>query len=242
MDSSLSSQPKRSSGNRVWLRGMLNALPVVAGYVPIGFAYGVLAQKAGLSLTNILLMSIIVYAGSSQFIAVGLFAAGMSGLSIVFTTFVVNLRHLLMSTAMAPYLKNWRNIEIAAFAFELTDETFALHSTHFANRHPAKGEVLVTNVTSQCSWVLGSFLGVVAGQLITDVEPLGLDYVLLAMFIGLLVLQARSWLLSFTALVAGLASVGLLLGGLATWHVIIATLLGATIGLGVEQWIKKPSS
>jgi len=226
---------------RSWIRGMANATPVVLGYVPIGFAYGVLAEKAGFSALNALLMSVIVFAGSSQLIAVGLFAAGASPISIIFTTFVVNLRHLLMSTALSPYLKGWRNWQIAAFAYELTDETFALHSARFANKRPNKVELFATNVTSQSSWVLGTFLGLVAGQLIADVKPLGLDYVLLAMFIGLLVLQAKNWRMVVTAAVAGLASVGLLLGGLNTWHVMIATIIGATIGTGVEQWIKRRS-
>ena len=101
------------------------------GYVPVGFAYGVLARKAGISGINTVLMSLLVYAGSAQLIAVGLFAASTSALSIIITTFVVNLRHLLMASAIAPYLKRWRKYELAAFAYELTDETFAVHSAQF---------------------------------------------------------------------------------------------------------------
>ena len=81
-------------------RGMTKALPIALGYIPIGFAYGVLAQQAGLSTINTLLMSVIVYAGSSQLIAVGLFAATVPGLTIILTTFVVNLRHMLFSAAL----------------------------------------------------------------------------------------------------------------------------------------------
>jgi 4-azaleucine resistance transporter AzlC len=77
-------------------------LPIILGYVPVGFAYGVLAQKSGLSGINTLLMSLLVYAGSAQLIAVGLFAAGAAPLAIVATTFVVNLRHLLMSAPWRP--------------------------------------------------------------------------------------------------------------------------------------------
>ena len=230
-----------SAARNDWWRGVVNATPVVMGYVPIGFAYGVLAEKAGLSSLNALLMSVIVFAGSSQFIAVGLFAAGASPISIVFTTFVVNLRHLLMSTALSPYLKGWKTWQLAAFAFEVTDETFALHSTRFTNGRPPKAELFATNVTSQFSWVLGTFLGMVAGQLIQDVKPLGLDYVLLAMFVGLLVLQAKSWFKVLTAGIAGVASVVLLMCGMSTWHVLVATIIGATVGSGVEDWIKRRS-
>ena len=75
-----------------WLRGASRALPITLGYVPIGFAYGVLAEKAGLSAFNTLTMSIFVYAGSAQLIAVGLFDTNAAPLSIILTTFIVNLR------------------------------------------------------------------------------------------------------------------------------------------------------
>ncbi len=90
---------KSSRPQRPWLQGMVQAVPIVLGYIPVGFAYGVLAQKAGLSAFNTLLMSIIVYAGSAQLIAVGLVSSGLAPLSIIITTFIVNLRHMLMSAA-----------------------------------------------------------------------------------------------------------------------------------------------
>ncbi len=77
-------------------------MPIALGYIPVGFAYGVLAQKAGLSAFNTVLMSIIGYAGSAQLIVVGLIAAGISPLSIIVTTVIVNLRHMLMSAALSP--------------------------------------------------------------------------------------------------------------------------------------------
>ena len=117
---------------RGWTVGVNQALPTLLGYIPIGIAYGILAQKAGISSLNTMLMSVIVFAGSSQLIAVGLFAAGVPPVSVILTTFVVNLRHMLMSAAVAPYLKRWRKAELAAFAYELTDETFAVHSARFA--------------------------------------------------------------------------------------------------------------
>ena len=90
---------------RGWLSGFSQATPIWLGYISVGFAYGVLAQKAGLSMLNAILMSVIVYAGSAQLIAVGLFAAGAPAASIILTTFVVNLRHILMSAAVSTHLK-----------------------------------------------------------------------------------------------------------------------------------------
>jgi 4-azaleucine resistance transporter AzlC len=212
------------------------------GYIPIGLAFGVLAQKTGLSALNTLLMSLLVYAGSAQLIAVGLFGVGTPPLSIILTTFVVNLRHLLMSAAVAPHLKRWRKLELAVFAHELTDETFAVHAARFVSESPRQAQVFATNTTSQAAWILGTGLGVLMGQVIADVRPLGLDYALPAMFIALLVMQIKDHIQIAVAVLTGTASVILLLAGVNRWHVIVATLIGATLGVIVEQWTKKPSS
>jgi 4-azaleucine resistance transporter AzlC len=225
-----------------WLRGASRALPITLGYIPIGFAYGVLAQKAGLSTFNTLAMSVFVYAGSSQLIAVGLITAAAPPLSIILTTFIVNLRHMLMASALAPYLRDWGRAELSGFAFEITDETFALHAVEFPNASPGKAESLALNLTAQISWVGGSWLGLVAGGLITDVKPYALDYALPAMFIALLILQIKDRSQALVALISGIMAVGLTLAGISQWSVIIATILGATLGVIIEPWIKQPSS
>ena len=240
--SSTASSIEARPAKRGWLTGVSQAMPIVMGYIPIGIAYGILAQKAGISPFNTLLMSLIVFAGSSQLIAVGLFEAAVPGLSVISTTFVVNLRHLLMSAAVAPYLERWRKVELAAFAHELTDETFAVHSARFASFGPNKAEVFTTNVIAQAAWILGTGLGIVVGGLITDPRRLALDYALPAMFIALLVMQIKDRVQIGVAVLTGLLATGLLLAGVSQWNVILATIIGATIGVGVEQWTKKPSS
>lgn len=224
-----------------WLDGVTQAVPIVMGYIPIGFAFGVLAEKAGISVLNTVLMSLLVFAGSSQLISVGLLATGASTLSVILTTLVVNLRHMLMSAAVSPFLKQWRKFELAAFAYQLTDETFAVHSARFASGTPGKTEVFATNVTAQAAWVFGTWLGVVVGQSITDVKPLALDYALPAMFVALLVLQIKDRVQIGVALSTGVIAVGLLLVGVERWNVIVATLIGATMGVLFEEWTKKRS-
>jgi 4-azaleucine resistance transporter AzlC len=151
------------------------ALPIILGYVPVGFAYGVLAQKSGLSGLNTILMSVLVFAGSAQLIAVGLFASGAAPLAVVATTFVVNLRHLLMSAALAPFLRAWSKTRLALFAYQMTDETFALHANRFAKGETGPGETFGINVIAQSAWVGGTVLGLAASTLITDIRPIGLD-------------------------------------------------------------------
>ncbi|WP_320006279.1 AzlC family ABC transporter permease [Maridesulfovibrio sp.] len=210
------------------------ALPIVLGYLPVGFAYGVLARKSGISIDNTVLMSLIVFAGSAQFIAVGLIASGASALSVIITTFIVNLRHMLMSAALSPYLRKWTKLELAGFTFQLTDESFAVHSTRFANGDTHKGESFLINSIAQAAWVGGTVLGIFSSTLINDVKPMGLDYALPAMFIALLIFQIKDKSHIIVGLITGLLSTALALGGAGQWNVIIATLIGATLGAAVK--------
>jgi 4-azaleucine resistance transporter AzlC len=221
------------------MRGVLQAMPIVMGYIPIGFAYGVLAGQSGLSLFSTVLMSVIVYAGSSQLIATGLFASGQPMLSIVFTTFIVNLRHMLMAAALTPFLARWPKLQRLLFATELTDESFAVHSLQFADFVPGPRHVFAVNVTAHLSWLAGSILGFFTGSMLSDVKPFGLDYALPAMFIALLLLQIKHGKMVLVAMLTGLLSVGLNLLHVHTWAVILATLIGATLGVVVESWTKK---
>ena len=139
----------KPSVRMAWRRAFERAVPIVLGYLPVGFAYGVLAQKTGLSTFNAVAMSVLVFAGSATLIAVGLFASGAGAASIIVTTFVVNLRHLLMSAALAPHVRSWRKTEQGLFAFQLTDETFALHAGSFPKGVPVKAEAFSVNVIAQ---------------------------------------------------------------------------------------------
>lgn len=237
MDSETST--RYQTARPLWLEGVTLALPIALGYIPIGFAFGVLANNAGISTLNAVLMSLLVYAGSSQLIAVGLFIGGTPALSIVLTTLVVNLRHLLMASSLSPYLRGWRLTELAAFGYQLTDETFAVHSAEFPVRTARQAVAFAVNLTAQASWVFGSWLGCTAGHLIPDVSPFGLDFALPAMFIALLVFQLKDAAHVGAALLAGLLSLVLHQAGVDRWNVIFATVAAATLFVLLERrWTK----
>ena len=242
----ITSTTRERTTERGWRSGLTQAIPIVLGYVPIGFAYGVLASKSGLSARNTLLMSLLVYAGASQFIAAGLFAASASPATLIITTFITNLRHLLMSASLAVYVRDWPRPALAAFAYELTDETFAVHSARAPAQGMHQGVAFCVNVMAQLAWITGSWLGVIGGRFVPDPRPWGLDYALPALFVALLVLQIRGAarpkaILTGVAGITGLVSVGLTLLGLDHWAIVLATVLGATLGVVWEQWTKKPS-
>lgn len=216
--------------------------PVVLGYLPVGFAFGVLAVQAGLSPLAAGAMSLFVYAGSAQLIAVGLVAAGAGPAIVIATTFVVNLRHLLMSAALAPYLGRWRRRLTALFCYELTDETFVLHSARFAEAGANTSEAFAINLTAHAIWVAGSLAGALAGTAVPDPEPIALDYALPAMFVALLASQMKSLAHVAAAFFAAGVSIALLRLGVAHWNVIAATVAAATLGSVIQPWTADRSS
>ncbi len=218
--------------------GIKLASPIIIGYIPIGIAFGVLSSKVGVSAFNTVMMSLIVFAGSSQLIAVGLFLAGASAISIIITTFIVNLRHFLMTAALSPFLKSWRKLELAAFAFEVTDETFGVHAVMFTSGEYPKRSTFTVNVTAQISWLVGTWIGIAASRVITDIERLALDFALPAMFIGLLVIATNDRIKALVAIMAGSLSVLFFQLQVEQWNVILATLIGATLGVLLKKWIK----
>ncbi|NQU65496.1 MAG: AzlC family ABC transporter permease [SAR324 cluster bacterium] len=218
--------------------GLKLALPIIIGYIPIGIAFGVLSRKVGVSSFNTVMMSLIVFAGSSQLIAVGLFLAGASAVSIIITTFIVNLRHFLMTAALSPFLKSWRKPELAFFAFEVTDETFGIHAAMFASGEYQKESAFTVNIAAQISWLVGTWIGIAASQIITDIELLALDFALPAMFIGLLVVATNDRIKTLVAIIAGSLSVLFFQLQVEQWNVILATLIGATSGVLLKRWIK----
>lgn len=212
-----------------FFRGMRLAVPVVLGYLPVGFAFGVLAVKAGLTPLAVALMSCLVYAGSGQLIAAGLLAAGTSSANIILTTFVVNLRHLLMSAAMTPYLKKWSKPLQAWFSFEMTDETFAANLGRFASAGVSKGEAFGLNLTAHCGWILGGVAGALFDSAIGDVKPLGLDFALPAMFIALVIPHLYVPRRLLAAIAGASLSVVFALYGAGQWNVMLATVCAATL-------------
>jgi 4-azaleucine resistance transporter AzlC len=220
--------------NPKFSKGVVAAWPICLGYAPIGLAFGVLAQKAGISPLEIGLMSIIVFAGSSQFIAVSMLAAGASIISIVATTFVVNLRHFLMSSALAVYLKNSDRKKLTFFSYGVTDESFAVNLTRFRESDWDINSALVTNFTANITWLITSVLGGFSGQFI-PAHAFGIDYALIAMFICLLVFQLRGSIYVITAVIAGIFAVFLSILIPGNSYIVIASMTAAALGVVLKK-------
>ena len=215
-------------------QGLSASWPICLGYIPIGFAFGVLAQKAGLSSLEIGLMSLIVFAGSSQFIAVSMLSAEATSISIIITTFAINLRHLLMSSSLAVFLGTETRKKLALFAYGVTDESFAVNHTKFGRAEWDLNRALVVNHASNITWITSTVIGGYGGQFIPP-GAFGIDYALSAMFICLLIFQLKGRIYVITAVMAGVTAIifSLIIPG--SSYVILASILAATMGVAFNR-------
>ncbi len=171
-----------------------DTLPTVFGYIGIGLAFGIIASSAGFNPLVVGAMSLFIYAGGAQFITVSMLSSGFPILSIVLATFLINSRMILMSMVTAPFFKRYsvfKNIIIGTF---LTDESFALgmNKQNYTNGRLTYEWFNVANLVSYITWVVSSVAGALLGGIVKEPKALGLDFALVAMFIGLLYLQVIS--------------------------------------------------
>lgn len=168
--------------------GVKDCIPTLFGYLSIGFACGVVSKSCGMTICETVAMSTFIYAGSSQFIAASMILSSASILQTILTIFLVNFRHLLMSAAMAPYFKNNSLKKNFTVGVLMTDETFALASSHGNTNDSINYKWMMgVNITAYLNWIAATFVGACFSSLIYDYKKFGLDFALPAMFIGLLI-------------------------------------------------------
>lgn len=222
-------------------QGVKDCIPTLLGYLSIGFAAGVVEKTSGMSILEITLMSIILYAGSAQFTVAAMVLSKASISSTIFTVFLVNLRHLLLSASITPYFKGLSKLKSFMIGFELTDETFVVAANKGAkDKRLGFNWMLGLNTTAHLNWLIANVLGGMFGEFIEDPTNLGLDYALPAMFIGLLVIQIcqeSKYKKNITIVVITIISM-IICSKLfsANISVIIATVIGATIGVVMDKW------
>lgn len=215
-----------------YIKGIKSGLPIAAGYFPVAISFGLTAVSAGIDAWLAVLMSVIVYAGAAQFVAAGMFGMGIGGWEIVLTTFVLNMRHFLMSSSLSRRLPtDMTKPQSAVASFGVTDETFAVAS--MSNDTVIEPKYLFgLNLTAYLAWCSGTLVGVMAGSILSDDLKQSLTFGLYALFIGLLVPEMKRSKPPITAAVSAMTVSGLLfyqpffsLGS--GWVIIIAAIIGA---------------
>ena len=219
-------------------RGLRTAVPIVIGYFPIAMTFGLIARNMDIGILPACAMSLFVFAGASQFMALNMIMSGISAVEIVIATLLVNFRHFLMSASLSTRLpRNTRCRHL--IAFWLTDETFAVAS---GNPGEVSGPYLLgLESLAYLSWVCGTAVGHGVGQILPMTLQRSMGISLYALFVGLLVLGVKRSIRAVpVALTAALSH--LLLDSIAAipsgWSIILAVIIGSIVGafvLGEEK-------
>ena len=225
---------KIKSDFKGFLIGARAGMPIVAGYLPLGLACGVLSGGAGMSAFQAGVMSALVFAGAAQYIAAGMIGVLASPLSVITTTLIVNLRHLLYTSALYPSVSSWSPLRKALFAFQITDETFAVQSSLLPNNGAKFSVALGVNIVSHTAWIIGNILGALLGSVLANSDAFGFDFALPALFIALLAPHLTDKFKCCAAVFAGALSLLLTVSGYGGF-IILAAIAGAGAGVFMKS-------
>jgi len=205
-------------------------LPVAVSEAVYGLVFGVLARQAGLTWAETLLMSALVNAGGSQFTAIAMWGGAASALSIMATTFTVNLRHILMGMSLRRWVGRLRWQTSLLLALFITDESWALTMQEFARGRTDPAFLVGSGIMQFPFWLVASVVGNLAASGVPDPAAWGLDFAFTGVLVSLLVgmWQGRSSLWPWTAACAVALLAALKLPG--NWYVVLGGLAGVLAG------------
>ena len=167
--------------------GFLTCLPIAFGVAGYGVAFGVLADRVGLSAAEAALMSATVVAGASQIVAVELWTDPIPIATILLTTFAINLRYSLMGAALEPWFRHLSAKRAYGSLFLMADENWALTMRDLKTGSGRGAFLLGSGLAVWSFWVVSTVVGVLAGGAIGDPETFGIDFILAAVFVALAV-------------------------------------------------------
>lgn len=189
--------------------GFLKCLPVAIGVAGYGIVFGVLAREAGLSVGEAALMSGTVLAGAAQLIAIELWQTDVSFVAIIVTTFVVNLRYVLMGAALQPWFTHLPRWQAYGSVFFTADENWALTMKELREGGGKGAFLLGSGLAIWLFWITATVIGATAGEIIDEPSAYGLDFVLTAIFLTLAVEfwegseNALPWIVAAAVAIAG---------------------------------------
>jgi 4-azaleucine resistance transporter AzlC len=217
--------------------GARATIPLAVGAFPFGIIFGALAVNSGLTPWAAAGLSAFVFAGSSQFIAVGLVAGGAGLAVIILTTFVVNLRHALYSVTLSPHMKHLPQRWLLPLGALLTDESFVIVAERYnqPDASPHKHWYFAGSAAFMyLNWQFWTWVGIFVGANIPNPEAWGLDFAMSVTFIGMVVPSLRNRPIIAAVIVAGVSAV--LFAGLPNKRgMSVATLAGVATGVMLER-------
>lgn len=198
---------RAASPSLEFLTGARDQLPILLGVVPFGIIFGALARSLGIPALEVQAFSLLIFAGSSQFIAAGLIAEGTPAFVVVLTILLVNLRHILYSATLAPYLSKLKFRWKIMLAWLLTDEAFVVSSVRYQRPHEGYPHwyLFGTGLALWASWQISTFLGITLGSIVPGTALL--DFALPVTFIALLIPTLNDRFTLVVAITGGILSV-----------------------------------
>ncbi len=219
-------------------KGIISALPIIVGYLPIGMAFGILSKTTGISLLESFMFSSLVFAGASQFMALNLMLVGTGIGGIILTTLLVNFRHFLMSASLTEKIKDIDSQSkgwLGLIAFGITDEVFSVAS--FREGKITREYLISLEALSLFGWVGGTVLGYIIGSILPDTIQASMGVGIYAMFIALLLPEAKkSRKVALLAILSGITNTILTFMEFLPqgWNIIVSILLISGLGLLFE--------
>lgn len=225
-----------------FLAGVKHAVPIMVGYLGVGFAAGVVQRAAGFSELEILLISTFVFAGSVQFVMASMVAVASPVAAILTAVFLVNGRYLLMSAALSPVLKQLPWWKQALTGLQLTDQSFVLLTQKFRNSPPRQvAWIAGLQVASWLAWIAACFAGASASGQAGDLTALA--FALPSMFAGLVVVMVlghpRARIAAAVVVGSALLALAIHAAMPGPWAATLAAILGANAGLALDRWLKR---
>lgn len=211
-------------------QGIKDASPVILGYIPVAITFGLLVKLEHLSLLEAILFSSVVFAGAAQFMAINAIHMGLSNPQIIVATFLMNLRHILMSTSIASRLEDDSKKYGPIIAFYVTDESYALTTHKKTLKHPY---LLALQIANYLSWLTGTIIGYLIGEWVPQVLVVSMGIALYAMFAALLIPEIKKGFIAIILAVfaGGLNRILMEVDVLSTgWHFIVAVISSAALG------------
>lgn len=171
---------------RDFLTGLAEVAPVVVAYIPIGLLWGTLAAAKGISALEAVMMSVIVFAGSAQFVAVDMWHDPVPVILLTFTALIINVRHVLMSASLSRHVGAIPRALHPVVAYFLVDESWALAERRVLQAPLTFAYYLGITLPLAMTWWLSTGTGAMLGRALGDPSALGLDFAFSAMFIAIL--------------------------------------------------------
>lgn len=195
----------KTDTNKAWFfQGMKDGIPIGLGYFAVSFTLGIAAKKAGLTAFQAALMSATMHASAGQFAAIGMISSGAGYLEMAVTEMVVNLRYLLMSSALSQKVRRDKPFfHRFLMSYDVTDEIFGISMAVEGRLHPfyTYGAMAVASP----GWVMGTFLGAVMGMIMPARVLSALNVALYGMFLAVVIPPARK-----SRIIAGVVGISML--------------------------------